>query len=77
MRDKDIYARILGIEELWFVREVDLQLQAGEVSVYLDIKSDESLKCPVCGKKTTRYDRRERQLADRRTHARPLHEQLV
>ncbi len=60
MRDKDLYARILGIEEPWFVREVDLQLQAGEVSVYLDIKSDESLKCPVCGKETPRYDRRER-----------------
>ena len=40
MRDKDLYARILGIEEPWFVREVDLQLQAGEVSVYLEFLKD-------------------------------------
>lgn len=60
MRDKELYARILGIEAPWFVREVDLQLQAGEVNVYLEIESEASLRCSVCGKEAAGYDRRER-----------------
>ena len=35
MRDKELYARILGIEAPWHVREVDLELQAGEDAVQL------------------------------------------
>ena len=60
MRDKELYARILGIEAPWFVREVDLQLQAGEVNVYLEIEPRELLRCPVCGKESAGYDSRER-----------------
>lgn len=60
MRDKELYARILGVEAPWQVREVDLQLQAGEVSVYLEIDERESLRCPVCGKESSGYDSRER-----------------
>ena len=60
MRDKELYARILGVEVPWHVREVDLQLQAGEVSVYLEIDHGETLRCPVCGKESAGYDSRER-----------------
>jgi transposase len=48
MRDKELYAKILGIEAPWFVREVDLQLQKGEVYVYLDFRPKGSLTCPLC-----------------------------
>ena len=60
MRDKELYARILGVEAPWHVREVDLELQAGEVTIYLEIKQKESLRCPVCGKESSGYDSRER-----------------
>jgi transposase len=60
MRDKELYARILGVEAPWHVREVDLELQAGEVTIYLEIKQRESLRCPVCGKESSGYDSRER-----------------
>lgn len=60
MRDKDLYARILGIESPWYVRDVELQLQKGEVYVFLDFKPTASLTCPECGKKAPGYDRRER-----------------
>jgi transposase len=33
MRDKDLYARILGIQPPWRVAELDLRLEAGEVEV--------------------------------------------
>jgi transposase len=60
MRDKDLYAKILGIEAPWFVRDVDLQLQKGEVYVFLDFNPTGSLTCPECGKDAPGYDRRER-----------------
>jgi len=60
MRDKDLYAKILGIEAPWFVREVDLHLQDGEVYVFLDFKPNNPLSCPECGQKAPGYDSRER-----------------
>lgn len=35
MRDKDLYAKILGVESPWRVTEVDLALDKGEVLVHL------------------------------------------
>ena len=49
MRDKDLYARILGITPPWFVRDVELQLQAGEVIVQLDVDADHYLGLGVDG----------------------------
>lgn len=60
MRDKDLYAKILGIEAPWFVREVDLQLPKGEVYVYLEFKPRGSLTCPLCDQQAPGYDSRER-----------------
>ncbi|MBN2561170.1 MAG: transposase family protein [Phycisphaerae bacterium] len=60
MRDKDLYARILGITPPWFVRDVELTLQAGEVIVKLDFDSSTSLTCPVCGEATPGYETRPR-----------------
>ena len=44
MRDKDFYAQILGITYPWFVGEVKLQLQEGEVTVYLELHPDYALR---------------------------------
>ena len=58
MRDKDLYAPILGIAYPWFVGEVELQLQEGEVIVHLELDSDYTLTCPLCGKASPGYDTR-------------------
>ena len=34
MRDKDLYAQILGLQSPWQVREVALHLEEGEVVVF-------------------------------------------
>ena len=60
MRDKDLYAQILGITYPWFVGEVKLQLQEGEVIVHLELDPDYTLTCPLCGKATPGYDTRRR-----------------
>jgi len=52
MRDKDLYAQILGITYPWFVGKVELQLQEGEVIVHLELDPDYTLTCPLCGKAT-------------------------
>ena len=58
MRDRDLYARILGIESPWQVRDVELHLSEGEVIVHVAIESDAQLVCPHCGKSAPRYDKR-------------------
>ncbi|MCA9438433.1 MAG: ISL3 family transposase [Candidatus Omnitrophica bacterium] len=61
MRDKDLYAQILGIQHPWVVREVDLNLKSGEVRVYVNHDPQVSLRCPECGSDVPGYDTRERQ----------------
>jgi transposase len=60
MRDKDLYAQILGITYPWVVREVELRLAEGEVVVHLDLAPDYALTCPLCGKAAPGYDTRQR-----------------
>jgi transposase len=60
MRDRDLYARILGITSPWSVKEVELDLKGDEVRVIVEVDADARLKCPTCGKPCGRYDRRER-----------------
>jgi len=60
MRDKDLYATILGISSPWSVIDVSLNAsnQVVEVRVALDPKV--KLKCPVCAMASRRYDSRPR-----------------
>jgi len=58
MRDKDLYARILGVSAPWRVVDVELELGAGEVLVY--VKHSGEAACPCCGRPCRRYDGRER-----------------
>ena len=59
MRDKDLYARILNIEDPWRVADVELNLQQGEVVVHME-HGGEALSCPECGQPARRYDTRQR-----------------
>lgn len=59
MRDKDLYAKILGIESPWRVTDVDLDLEKGEVVVHLG-NEEKRPACPECGKPCRGYDRRAR-----------------
>ena len=48
MRDRELYAKILGIEEPWKVVDVELDLEGGEVAVYV-VHDGGKLMCPECG----------------------------
>jgi transposase len=59
MRDKELYARILGIQLPWRVQDVVLHLDAGEVHVML-AANRAAFRCPTCGQECPGYDSRER-----------------
>lgn len=56
MQDRQLYAQILGIEDPWRVERVELQLETGEVHVYLTHGSNAMWRCPECAAETSLYD---------------------
>ena len=60
MRDRELYAKLLGIEAPWRVRDVDARLDAGEVEVFIVFDEKAKLPCPECGAACGRYDTRTR-----------------
>ena len=60
MRDKDLYARILGLVVPWTVAEVELDTPGEEVRVMVEHDGDELLCCPECGEASPGYDTRKR-----------------
>jgi len=60
MRDKDLYAQILGIKSPWQVSSVELALSEGEVTVHVEQEESATQCCPTCGEISPGYDSRTR-----------------
>jgi transposase len=60
MRDKDLYATILGIRSPWHVSGVDVEPGREEVRVTIEANSSARFACPTCDKAAPRYDSRRR-----------------
>ena len=58
MRDRELYARILGISAPWHVSDVVLDLPNGKVEVIVEHRGE--ARCPQCGKSCPGYDTRRR-----------------
>ena len=56
MRDRELYARILGLPEPWVVADVDLDPAARSVLVKLGLRDGATLACPECGQTCPVYD---------------------
>ena len=56
MRDRDLYAQILGITSPWHVSDVRLDVPAGKVEVIVEHRG--TACCPQCGKSCPGYDSR-------------------
>ncbi|MFT5418118.1 MAG: transposase, partial [Gammaproteobacteria bacterium] len=48
MRDKDLYAQILGIKSPWRVTEVELEVSQGTVTVHVGRDKKVAVCCPQC-----------------------------
>ena len=60
MRDRDLYAQILGIRAPWCVTDVKLDTKGEEVEVVVSLEPGYETTCPTCGKAAMRYDSRRR-----------------
>lgn len=60
MRDKDLYATILGIQDPWIVTEVKLDPESEEVTVQIEFRAGRDLQCPECGRACPGHDHRQR-----------------
>lgn len=60
MRDKELYAAILGIHSPWQVTSVDLDPRQEEVRVLIEAKAGTRFTCPKCAREAPGYDSRRR-----------------
>jgi transposase len=60
MRDKDLYATILGIRSPWNVTSVELAQRSKEVRVLIEVEEKARLSCPTCATSCPGYDTRRR-----------------
>ena len=56
MRDRELYAKILGLPEPWIVVDVELDLKEQSVLVRLGRRDGVALECPECGRACPGYD---------------------
>ena len=56
MQDRQVFEQILGIVSPWFVAEVELALEQGEVRVSLEHRADATWCCPECGEACPLHD---------------------
>src|SRR5688572_9359458 len=56
MRDRDLYAKILGLPEPWVVGEIELDLPGKSVTVHIGRSEGATLSCPDCGQVCPGYD---------------------
>lgn len=60
MRDKELYAQILGIQSPWHVKKVELLPSQGEVRIHVVPESEVMFPCPDCKTTSPGYDTRQR-----------------
>ena len=60
MRDKDLYAQILGIKSPWQVTDVELVISQSTVTVHVGRDEKVAACCPQCSRPSPGYDSRRR-----------------
>jgi transposase len=61
MRDRELYATILGLTAPWTVERVEVDLTGNAVHVWLQREDGAAVECPACRTAQTIYDHRERE----------------
>jgi transposase len=62
MQDRELYQKILGLEEPWGVEDVELLLESGEIRVRISHPSQTKFCCPECQRELSCYDHGEERL---------------
>ena len=61
MRDRELYATILGLQAPWTVERVEVDLERNAVHVWLRRDEGTAVECPECSAPRPIYDHRERE----------------
>jgi len=61
MRDRELYATILGLADPWHVVDVDLDAKSEQVRVHVSAKRGTRFTCPECGETCPGHDHRTRE----------------
>ena len=56
MQETDFYEQILGLAEPWFVADVQLDMEAQQVDVFVEHRDGETFCCPECDRELPCYD---------------------
>ena len=59
MKDTELYRRLLGLEDPWFVDRVELKMEEERVDVWVKHKRGIQWKCPECGQVLSCHDHAE------------------
>jgi transposase len=59
MRDTELYQQILGLARPWSVRDVTLDVDGGQVDVFVEHAGETRWSCPECGRQLACYDHAE------------------
>ena len=59
MKDTELYQRVLGLVEPWFVDRVELKIKEHRVDIYLEHRPDVKWPCPECRQEMIGYDHSE------------------
>ena len=59
MKDTDLYSRILGLSDPWFVADVELDTAGGRVDVHVEHTPGIRWRCPTCGRELACRDHAE------------------
>lgn len=57
--NEKLFEIALHIQELWYIKRVEFDQEAGELHIYTDFRMGSSFPCPVCGQQVKAHDTRE------------------
>jgi transposase len=59
MKDTELYRKILGIDDPWYVKSIEIDVPEQTIRVFLEHDQSATWNCPECDKIVTLYDHRE------------------
>ena len=50
MNSEELFKKLLGLEEPWYIKEIRFDHEDKRVDIWIDFQKGSRFKCPLCGK---------------------------